>query len=520
MPEMDRRDFLKKTAIAGGAAALLGGAGLGAYEIDKYASGRNPREIVDSVLEHPAAESGIDHVVVLMMENRSFDHYLGWLGSDEKYLEAGTKKHGKSFSIAARQSLEYPDIAGEFIDTYPLVPGASETGIDAARGCDHPIPGHGWYAGRAQKERGFLGRGTGNDKYAISYYRREDLPLYAALADRFTVCDHYHSSALGATFINRQYQHSAQSGGNRTIHFQLGTGYQWATIWDRLARAGVSAGYYYVDLPVLLLWGPRMKPFVHRAEHFFEDAQKGTLPSVTFIDPGFTTSYRTDEHPHGDIHLGQRFVRQALRSVMQGPQWDRTLLVLTYDEWGGFFDHVVPPTVPDALASPVLNDDFGQMGFRVPTFLVSPHVQRTAVDHTLYGHESTLRFLEWRFLGAPPTGPGKKTDDWFLTTRDRYANNLGSVIGREKPDPDLDFDIDMAILAPSPPCIGVATEDGFAPLAPGDLDPGPDPDIPLDTPRNEFRYFVEQGYLESIGEQLEPGAIGEALAALSPTGSL
>jgi phospholipase C len=116
-------------------------------------------------------------------------------------------------------------------------------------------------------------------------------------------------------------------------------------------------------------------------------------------------------------------------------------MIVNYDEWGGFFDHVPPPVVPDDHASPVDEDNFGQLGFRLPVLLLSPYARPGYVDHRLYDHTSVLRFLEWRFLGAPAEGPDPSATGgpWWLTTRDRYSNNIGaSLVGTPESDARLD----------------------------------------------------------------------------------
>jgi hypothetical protein len=125
------------------------------------------------------------------------------------------------------------------------------------------------------------------------------------------------------------------------------------------------------------------------------------------------------------------------------------MFVLMYDEWGGFFDHVEPPLVPDDRASSQDANNFGQLGFRIPSVLASPYAPRNYVDHSLYDHTSILRFLEWRFLGAPPTGPGRHGDKWFLTTRDRNANNFGASLRAGNPDPEVDVEAPLAAIPPT-----------------------------------------------------------------------
>jgi phospholipase C len=429
---MHRRDFLR-SAAAFGAAALLGADPPGALAVRHRIRG-------GSMLDLPASQAPIDTIVVCMMENRSFDHYLGWLADDEAYLEAGRSRYGKAFQIDADRTRAYRRPDGTRVPTFHL--GSNPAFGNPYRGCGHPDPGHGWNAGRAQRDRGFLAEGSGNDEYALGYLEAEDLPFYTALARRFTVLDRYHCSLLGPTFPNREYLHSAQSGGvkSNALPPEVGypQGFTWPTIWDRLVAAGVPARYYYSDLPVTLLWGTRLLPLSSPIARYFEDAAAGRLPNVVFVDPAFVGELRTDEHPHGDVRDGQRFVFRCLEAFVDSPHWQRGLFVFTYDEWGGFFDHRHPPRLPDDRASRNDDDDFAQAGFRVPARLVSPWARRGFVDHVVYDHTSILRFLAWRFLGAPPHGRGRRGDSWFLGRRDRHANNIGLSLLPENPDPEFD----------------------------------------------------------------------------------
>ena len=168
----------------------------------------------------------------------------------------------------------------------------------------------------------------------------------------------------------------------------------------------MPASHYFVDLPTTALWGARLVPETHPIAEYFALCQVGALPRVVFLDPGFTTDLRTDDHPGGaDTRAAQKFVADVFWAFARSPHWQRGAFLVTYDEWGGFFDHVPPPILPDDRASSDDNENFGQAGFRVPTILASPYAQRGFVDHALYDHTSILRFIEWRFLGAPPTGP-------------------------------------------------------------------------------------------------------------------
>jgi phospholipase C len=428
---MHRRDFLRGAAALGAAAAL-------GSRIPDVEAGRPPG---GSLLDLRAADAPIDTIVVLMMENRSFDHYTGWLADDPRYVEEGRSRWGGRFHIDGRTAQTYALPDGTVVPTYRL-PSAGDA--NPWRGCGHPDPGHSWDAGRAQRDGGFLAEGSRNDEFALGWFGDGDLTFYDALSRRFTVCDRYHCSVLGPTFPNREYLHSAQSGGikSNALPFDIGypQGFTWPTIWDLLAAAGVPARYYFVDLPVLALWGTRLSPYSSPNARYFEDAAAGTLPRVVFLDPGFVGPTRTDEHPHGDVRDGQRLVHRYLKAFVDSPHWQRGAFILTYDEWGGFFDHAPPPRLRDDRASRDDAEDFAQAGFRVPTRIISPYARRNFVDHRLYDHTSILRFIEWRFLGAPARGRGRRSDGWFLTARDRAARNIGWSLLPEAADPEFDVD--------------------------------------------------------------------------------
>jgi phospholipase C len=336
------------------------------------------------------ARSGLNHIVVVMMENRSFDHYLGWLPG------AARKQAG----------LTYLDGNGDAHDTHHL--------SDDNQGCAHHDPDHSYEGGRVQLNHGacdgFLRSGD-NDEFAIGYYKAEDLDFYRRAAPYWTVCDHYFSATMAETYPNRFYQHAAQTD---RIHNSF-TVAEMPTIWDRLAAAGVSARYYYSDLPFIALFGTRHLNIARPFNQFLTDARLGRLPAVSFVDPRFTDEGEgtsNDDHPHADIRAGQRFLNTVYRAMVQSPNWDHSLLVINYDEWGGFFDHVRPKTTYDA------RPDLGTQlrGFRVPCLLVSPFARRRSIARQTYDHTSILKMISWRH-GLPA-----------LTRRDRYARNIAEVL--------------------------------------------------------------------------------------------
>ncbi len=504
---INRREFLRAGSAVGlstafgtqlaGCVPATGGIG------SEYFPTRIPQ---GSILNFPASEAPIDHVVILMMENRSFDHYLGWLGSDQGYLERGLRNYGGSFSIDARPHQEYTDPLGTTHSTFSMTGGTSVAGY---RGCGFADPGHGWGSGRIQRDQGFLAAGSGNDLFALGYMEAADLPFHARMARRFTTFDHYHASVLGPTQPNRRYLHSAQSGGYKNNYLPiLELGHQWDTIWDRLRAAQVSVRSYSPDLPSLAFWGERMIPMFAPIDRYFEDCSAGTLPAVTFLDPPYLPWWQADDHPLSDPAAGQRYLRDVFRAFTESPHWANGLFILTYDEWGGFFDHVAPPVLPDLLGSRDDQQNFGQAGFRVPTVLASPYSKPGYVDHRTYDHTSIRRFLEWRFLGAPPEGSGGDAS-WSLSPRDRNANNIGNSLGATNPDPVL-FDLnDLPLRAVTPICAGI-------PQAPS---PGMQPDrsasssrsssaMSLDAPRDAS----DAGALaRDHGAPTEPGGPGADL---------
>ncbi len=471
---LKRRDFLRGAAALG-AASMVGGTA-GSAEAARLRGG--------SILDLSASQAPIDTIVVLMMENRSFDHYLGSLASDETYLEAGRSRYGRRFGIDGSTDEVYARPDGTQVATYPLIDAGDP---NPWRGCGFNDPGHGWTQGRRERDGGFLAQGTGNDEFALGFYRPADLPFYDAISRRFTVCDRYHASLLGPTFPNREYMHSAQSGGikNNAFPNTVGypTGFTWPTIWDRLAAAGVSGRYYYVDLPVTALFGARLNSITSPAANYFEDAAAGTLPNVVFLDPGFLGETRTDEHPHGDVRDGQRLAQQYIKAFVESPHWERGALFLTYDEWGGFYDHVRPPRFHDDRPSSDNDDDFRQAGFRVPTRILSPYARQNFVDHRPYDHTSILRFIEWRFLGAPPEG--RRGSGWSLTARDRFAKNAGWSLLPS--GPDLEFDPGTPDPATSPIC---GAEPLVAARAAGPI------------PEHDLAKGLENGWFESMGYKI------------------
>jgi phospholipase C len=380
---ISRRKFLRGAAAATGAFAL---------------GGLRP-VFSQSTLPLPHM-SGIEHIVVLMMENRSFDHFLGWLEG------ANGRQAG----------LTYYDAAGSAHRTYRLAP-------DDFQGCGRRDPDHSYEGGRIEYNNGACDGWlrAENDDYAIGYYTKKDLPFLGAAATRWTTCDRYFSAIMAGTFPNRIYQHAAQT--DRTSNtFDLCT---LPTIWDQLASEGLDGRYYFGDVPFLGLWGLKYLPISRPFSEFLSDAAEGTLPHVSFIDPRFLgeqLGVSNDDHPAADIRNGEVFLSQVYHAITTSPAWPQTVFIINFDEWGGFFDHVPPTTgpIPDDERRAVNTD--GLRGFRTPCVVISPFARREAIASLELDHTSVLRMIEWRWRLKP------------LTVRDGTANNLAEVLDFSAPN--------------------------------------------------------------------------------------
>ena len=346
----------------------------------------------------PAPEaSGIEHIVLVMMENRSFDHFLGWVPNAD-----GMQKR-----------LFYRDSRGRRHKTHPLAPDF--------QGCAHPDPDHSYEGGRIEYNNGACDgwlRAGDNDEYAIGFYTPFDLDFFRQATTVWTVCDRFFPSIMAETFPNRVYQHAAQTDRLRnTLDFST-----LPTIWDRLAEKGVAARYYFSDAPFLALFGATYANISRPIAEFYSDAAAGTLPAVSFVDPAFIGAdigISSDDHPFADIRNGQAFLNRVYAALTAGPGWDRTVLVISYDEWGGFFDHVPPPFAEIPPADQAAGNQDGQLGFRVPCLIASPFA-RHRVSHIAFEHTSVLRMIEWRWGLAP------------LTVRDAGANNLAEALALDR----------------------------------------------------------------------------------------
>ena len=469
-----RRDFLQRTAVIAGMTAGMG-LMLDPDTVVAEAARRQRRVALPSPRNLP-----IDTFVVLMMENRSFDHYLGWLpGADGR--QAGlhfTDTHGKTYATHR--------LANNF------------------QGCGFLDPDHSWDGGRTEMDggrmNGFLK--ADSDVFSIGYYAEPDLPFIPHVAKEFTAFDRFFCSVLSSTYPNREYMHAAQSYGLKDNSLPTSSGgLPDTTIFAALTKAGVSNQYFYTDLPVSALWGVPGLRRSSQVQTYYEQAAAGKLPALSFVDPSFNGEDQGtsgDEHPHGDVRVGQAFISDVVHAFIESPQYERGALFIVYDEWGGFFDHVLPRACPTSARAQTEANDFGQMGLRIPAMVVSPYARRGHVDHSVYGFESILKMIRYRY-GLPP-----------LTPRDLYANNIAAAFDWESrprlqpPSLPTPAHVIATACGGSPPAdtsgagVGVGTVIGSPP---GSLAADPQPQR---AKPHDLQKLLTSGYLERLGFKYRP----------------
>ncbi len=331
--------------------------------------------------EARALLSHIDTFVVVMLENRSFDHLLGGLKMDRGYP-------GAPRLAGLRGDESNLDGEGRVVRVARM-PGDGRGSMN---------PEHGWRAVRATfnggRNDGFVRVNAGpHQAEVMSYLTRDQLPFFHSLADRYTVFDQWHASYMGQTWPNRAFLHATTSGGkfeNKPFGWDAPIG-----IWERMAERCLSARnyaagpilWYAAAFPVHLFSGDSaMVP--GKIEDFFRDARAGNLPNFALIDPDFKVN---DAYPMHSPAPCEAFIASIIKAVAEGPQWSRSLIVITFDEHGGYYDHVVPGQTVD------LRPEFRQLGFRVPAIAVGPTVRRGAVVSTPLEHVSVAATLRARW---------------------------------------------------------------------------------------------------------------------------
>ena len=369
-----RRRFIAGVAAAAGGLALNSRGSAAGLQAESAALGALP----------DPATCGIDHIVVVMMENRSFDHFLGWVPGANG-VQAGTTLKDK---------------AGKSFQSYNLAP--------HYQNCLLADPDHSYAGGRTEINDGamdgFLLTQPNGDTFPLGYYTADSLPFFKGCADNWTICDSYFSGILAPTTPNRFYMHAGQTDrvSNTTTTSTL------PTVWDSMLGAGRKVAYYYADVSYTALWGSKYKSFSQPFNKFASDVAAGKLADLTYIDNVGTDIHELfgvsrDDHPYADVRDGQAFLNQVYNTIRLGPHWASTLMIINYDEWGGFYDHVAPPFAPVTAQEFAATGNDGRLGCRVPCVLIGPHARRGVVEHTQFDPNSILNMIAWRF-GFEPLG--------------------------------------------------------------------------------------------------------------------
>lgn len=391
---------------------------------------------VATVPEVRSAETAtpLEHLVVLMQENHSFDNYFGtYPGADG--IPAGVCMPFDPFSAASEcvKPFHIGDNDVELAD-----PDHSST-THAIQFNDGKMDGF-VYALELRNQDGRLSMG---------YYDDRDLAYHWNLADEYVLFDRFFSSAAGGSFINHMYWVAAVGADERPGPGDLDP---IVTIFDRLEAAGISWKFYVqnyepglnyrtineypsdraaqvVWVPLLnfdrFLDDPELNSHIVDLDQYFVDLERGTLPAVAYIAPSGPS-----EHPPGSLLAGQRFVRSLVQALMRSDAWDTSALMVTYDDWGGWYDHVPPPRV-----------DADGYGFRVPAFLVGGQAKRGHIESTTLDYTSIIKFV---------------TDNWGLeplAERDRNANSIVGAFDFSQPPREpafVDFDRTPASARPEP----------------------------------------------------------------------
>ena len=330
----------------------------------------------------------IDHFVVLCMENRSFDHYFGWLSGEADAIQKQT----------------YPNPAGQHVETRhfkTLGSGGAEY-----KGCGHPDPGHGWDSGRAQLNGGFLAEGSGNDEYALTYFNQGELPFIHPAAKAYTLYDRYFCSILASTYPNRHYKWAAQCGGTKSNEIPAGDTRHSSGRRSSTARSrrGSPPATTTRTCPSPRSTARGRAAWTNPITRFYADCAAGTLPNIAFVDPPFKDGgggdgLSADEHPLGDVRLGQAFMADVVNAFIRSPNYRKRRAVHRLRRVG----RLLRPRAPAARdrrprRTATRTRTSPRWASASPTVAISPWTRATAaaasaVDHGVYGHESILKLI-------------------------------------------------------------------------------------------------------------------------------
>jgi phospholipase C len=410
----------------------------------------------------------IKHVFVVMFENRSFDHMLGFSAIEGIDLNTGMATRINGINNPDDYKIEFPIGSGNFVKPTPDAPFSMKFDPphefkDTAEqlcgkravykdGSYPPINNLGFAESYFKSDKNHPGEN-------MKCFASKDLPVLNRLANEFAICDNWFSSIPGPTWPNRFFLHAATSGGlddspSKTVikHADLREefSFQNGHIFEKLNAKGIPWVIYEGDelTQAFALKGMHMnddKGYLHPFKNFKKDLSDSKFsPAYIFIEPcyGFVLTDKgsfkcgNSQHPLDDVRRGEGLLKYIYETIRNSPHWESSCLIVTYDEHGGFYDHVAPPrAVPpgDAIVDPSYNQNgfaFDQLGVRVPTLVISPWIPKSTIDHNQYDHTSILRTLE-ELLNLD-----------HLTNRDKNARSLESLFKLNSPRQDVPTALD------------------------------------------------------------------------------
>ncbi|HMH33483.1 MAG TPA: alkaline phosphatase family protein [Puia sp.] len=400
-----------------------------------------------------AIQTKIKHVIVLMMENRSFDHMLGYsnitgkiAGTNQQGFVEGIDPENPPFNpdnannpvYSAAEApfiLDLPDPGHDFADVMRQLTGDPNAKLDQT-GCYPTKINNSGFVQNYQNQKNI----PADPSVIMKAFSPDKLPILTQLAREFVVCDHWFSSMPGPTWPNRFFVHAATSGGlddspslGQILIADTFKGFKFdkGTIFNCLSEHRINWTIYAGSKfpQVLALKGIRANDIIAFADLKI-DIQKPGFPAYTFIEPNYGHFLQgnylggNSQHPLDDVTSGERLMKEVYETIRNSSIWEESILVITYDEHGGFYDHIIPPLAEDPGDSKHYTKNhfnFKQYGIRVPSIIISPLIEKNLIDKRTYDHTSILASLEKLF------GIG------HLTERDQLANNFLDLISLDSP---------------------------------------------------------------------------------------
>lgn len=377
----------------------------------------------------------IKHIVVLMLENRSFDHLVGWLQSDDYPIDGLTGQESNRDStgepVRVSNDADYsgnydPDVAHDFLNVTQQIFGTQTPGPGAKPDMSGFVSSYEAVSGSKRKAGAVM-----------KCFDPKKVPVLCTLAQEYALCTRWFSSVPGPTLPNRAFAHAATSVGH--VDMTVNWWKESTTLYERLVQHNFTAKIYYTDSTIAITYGGMLaaqdKYFVPDFTQFFRDCKANNLPDYSFLEPrynatsGANPAAATDQHPDHDVSEGEALILDVYNAIRSNPDvWNTTLLVVCYDEHGGLFDHVPPPnaTPPDDHQAIGPAFGFDRLGVRVPAVLVSPFIEKGTIVTDVFDHASLSATARKVLIGAG-------WQDTYLTKRDRDANTFEAVLTRSAP---------------------------------------------------------------------------------------